>query len=293
MMKDEIAAVRQSLARFGTAADLSELRSLYDAEGARLMPDAADRCRPVVVADRAGEWQGVDDQGAVTVYYLHGGGYTIGSLTSHRHIAGALADSVGGRSFAIDYRLAPEHIFPSPLADALAGYDYLLETGVAPGTIAIVGDSAGGNLAVQLLLLLRDSGRPAPACAVLFSPWIDLEATGQSMTTKATVDPVINREASLATVPLITGGGSIRTLGLVPLETGLDGLPPLLIQVGTHETLLDDAVRLAAKAAADNVDVTLEAWPGMVHVWQFYHPILREGADAIRRAGDFIRRHCA
>lgn len=291
-MNDQLAAVRESLAKFGTAADLGELRSLYDHEGARLDPEGDCEPNRLVVAGRDCEWQIPAGAGETTVYYLHGGGYTIGSLTSHRHLARALARAAGGRSFAIDYRLAPEHVLPAQVEDAIAGYDHLVTSGITPGQIAIAGDSAGGGLAMQLLVRLRDSGRPLPACAALFSPWIDFEAQGASMASKAALDPVISREASLATAPLVTGGADPRSLGLAILDADLRGLPPLLLQVGSHEVLLDDATRLAARAGHADVETTLEIWPEMPHVWHFYHPVLAQGAEAVAGAGAFIARHC-
>lgn len=289
---NQLGAVRDSLAKLGSAADLGQLRDIYDSEGTRLGREGDLECRRLSVAGRDCEWQSSTEAGDATIYYLHGGGFTIGSLVSHRHLAGALAEAVGGRSFAIDYRLAPEYVMPAQIEDALAGYDHLLATGVASNQIAIAGDSAGGGLAMQLLLRLRETGRQMPACAALFSPWIDFEASGDSMTSKAALDPVISREVSLATVPLITGGIEPKSVGLAILDADLRGLPPLLLQVGSHEALLDDSTRLAVKAGHADVEVTLEIWPEMPHVWHFYHPVLTQGAEAVARAGAFIRRHC-
>jgi monoterpene epsilon-lactone hydrolase len=173
--------------------------------------------------------------------------------------------------------------------DARAAYRWLLGTGVDPASVVIAGDSAGGGLAVATLVAIRDAGDPLPAAGVCLSPWVDLEGIGESMTTKAEADPMVQRDELLGMAKAYLGGADPRTPLAAPLYADLSGLPPLLIQVGTAETLLDDATRLASRARAAGVDVTLEPWEDMIHVWQFMASMLPEGQEAIDRIGQFIR----
>jgi epsilon-lactone hydrolase len=245
---------------------------------------------PVDAGGVPAEW--IDPPGAVTdrvVLYLHGGGYVAGSIDSHRNLTGHLAEELGCRVLALAYRLAPEHPHPAPVTDAVAGYRWLLDQGVAPEHIAVAGDSAGGGLTVALLLMARDQGLPMPAAAVPISPLVDLEATGESMSTRAGADPMIDREQLLEIVQLFVGDGDRRDPYAAPLHGDLTGLPPLLIQVGDAEVLLDDAVRLAAAAEAAGVDTTLEVWPEMVHVFQASAGYVPEADQAIARIAEFCR----
>jgi acetyl esterase/lipase len=191
----------------------------------------------------------------------------------------------------IDYRLAPEHPHPAAVEDSTRAYRWLLETGSNPKRMAIAGDSAGGGLTVATLVALRDAGVPLPAAAVCLSPWVDLEGIGESMTTKAAVDPMVQREPLLRMASMYLAGQDPRTPLAAPLYADLRGLPPLLIQVGTAETLLDDSVRLAERARAAGVQVTLEPWEDMIHVWQAFAAMLPEGQQAIERIGEFLRQH--
>jgi epsilon-lactone hydrolase len=190
---------------------------------------------------------------------------------------------------ALDYRLAPEHPHPAPVIDAVAGYRWLLEQGVAPEHVVIAGDSAGGGLTVATLLRARDEGFPMPAAAVPISPMVDLQATGESMVTRADADPMIDRAMALEIVQLFLGDGDRRDPHAAPLHGDLTGLPPLLIQVGDAEVLLDDSVRLADTARAAGVDVTLEVWPEMVHVFQASAGFVPEADAAIARIAEFCR----
>jgi phosphinothricin tripeptide acetyl hydrolase len=175
--------------------------------------------------------------------------------------------------------------------DCTAAYRWLLSTGVDPARLVIVGDSAGGGLTVATLVALRDAGEPLPKAAVCLSPWVDLELLGESMTTKAEIDPMLLREVGLQWAKAYLGDAHPRTPLASPLYADLTGLPPLLIQVGTAETLLDDATRLAERAKSAGVDVALEVWDDMIHVWQFFAARLPEGQQAIDRIGEFIRKH--
>jgi epsilon-lactone hydrolase len=227
------------------------------------------------------------------VLYFHGGVYVIGDAA----LAAGLAAEVGRRTQAkvisVDYRLAPEHPYPAAVDDALAAYDALLESGIAPSDIAFAGDSAGGGLAVATLVNARDHGLPLPAAAFVMSPYVDLTLAGTTMDTRREVDPLLSREALQARIPDYTSGQD-AALGLIsPLFADLSGLPPLIIQAGTHEVLLDDALRLARKAATADVEVALEITPGVPHVFQSYHSILDEAATALDRAGQLLSAHLA
>ena len=173
--------------------------------------------------------------------------------------------------------------------DALAGYRFLLKSGLAPASIAIAGDSAGGGLTVATLLAIRDAGLPQPACGFCISPWIDLEATGGSMTSKAAEDPMVQKAPLSLMTAAYVGAGDPRHPLAAPLHADLKGLAPLLIHVGSAETLLDDSIRLAGLAGAAEVPVRLEVWPEMIHVWHFFHPMLADGRRAVADAGACIK----
>jgi len=222
------------------------------------------------------------------VLYFHGGVYVIGDA----FIAADLASQVGRRTQAkvisVDYRLAPEHPYPAAVDDALAAYEALLRNGIAPSDIAFAGESAGGGLAIATLVNARDHGLPMPAAAFVMSPYVDLTLAGASIETKRDVDPLFTRELLQDRVGDYTAGQD-AALGLIsPIFADLSGLPPLIIQAGTHELLLDDAVRLAQQAATADVEVTLDITPGVPHVFQAYYPILDEAAAALDRAGQFL-----
>jgi acetyl esterase/lipase len=227
------------------------------------------------------------------ILYLHGGGYGVGSLTSHRHLVAALSQACGVPVLSLGYRLAPEHPFPAAVEDTVAGYLWLVKRGYAPARLALAGDSAGGGLAVAALVALRDAGSPLPAMGICISPWVDLTCSADSYRTKADTDPIVNpvRIAHLARWYL--GEQDPRTPLASPLFADLAGLPPLLIQVGSEEVLLDDAIGLDARAGAAGVASTLEVWEGMIHVWHFFAPVLREGRDALARIGESFRAQVA
>jgi monoterpene epsilon-lactone hydrolase len=227
------------------------------------------------------------------VLYFHGGVYVMGDA----FLAADLASQVGRRTDAkvisVDYRLAPEHPYPAAVDDALAAYEALLNNGIAPSDIAFAGESAGGGLAVATLVNARDHGLPLPAAALVMSPYADLTLAGTTMETRREVDPLLSRENLQARVTDYTAGQD-AALGLIsPVFADLSGLPPLIIQAGSHEVLLDDAVRLAQQAATADVEVTLEVTPRVPHVFQAYHPILDEARAALDRAGQFLSGHLA
>ncbi len=290
MRDPEIAALREKLAARVRPTDIGERRRGFDAF-ASVYPTAPDIVvEPVTANGVAAEWTtspGADRSYAVL--YLHGGGYVIGSLDSHRHLAAEVGRAAGARCLALDYRLAPEHPFPAAVDDALAGYRYLLDAGIAPGRIALAGDSAGGGLVVAALLAIRDAGLTQPAGGWCLSPWVDMEAIGASMTGKAAEDPTVQKEPLLEMAGHYLHGADPRAPLAAPIYADLCDLAPLFIQVGAAETLLDDAIRLAAVAGAAHVPVTLEVWPEMVHVWHLYHPDLAAGRSAITAGGRFVR----
>jgi epsilon-lactone hydrolase len=230
-----------------------------------------------------------DTERSKVILYLHGGGYVIGSLDSHRHLVAEGGRAAGARTLALDYRLAPEHPFPAAVEDAVAGFGFLLASGVQPSGIAIAGDSAGGGLVVAAMLALRDAGLAQPACGWVISPWVDMEAIGASMTTKAAIDPTVQRAALLDLAKHYLNGADPRSPLAAPIHADLRGLAPLLIQVGAAETLLDDAIRLAQIAGAADVAVDLQIWPEMIHVWHLYHRELSAGCRAIAAGGEFVR----
>ncbi len=225
------------------------------------------------------------------VLYFHGGGYIIGSPRTHRPMLAHLSRDSGARVLSLDYRLAPEHPFPAPVEDAVASYRWLLEEGFDPSRIALGGDSAGGGLTVAALVQIRYLGLPVPAAGVCVSPWVDMEGLGESMETRAKADPMIVREGLLLSAKTYLGGADPRAPLAAPLYADLRGLPPLLIQVGDAEVLLDDSTRLAGVAREAGVKVQMDVWDDMIHVWPLFAPILPEGKQAIAQAGEFIKKH--
>ena len=228
------------------------------------------------------------DPGYVLMY-LHGGGYKLGSVRSHRDLMARLSQSARCRVLGVGYRLAPEHRFPAPVTDALAAYDWLLGQGVPATRIAFAGDSAGGGLAAAVLLALRERGLARPAAAVLLSAWTDLTAGGASYTTRAAADPIHQRPMILATARHYLGEhGDPKDPLASPLFGNLEGLPPLLLQVGDRETGLDDSTRFADKARAAGVAVQIEIYDHMIHVFQQFPDLLPEAHQAIDSIGRFL-----
>ena len=269
---------------------LASNRASFDALE-RIFPVEKDvSCHRVSAGGVAAEWiaaPGVDP-GRVLLY-LHGGGYAVGSVASHRALTGRLSRAAGAKVLSLDYRLAPEHPFPAAYEDAQAGYRWLLEQGFAPERMAVGGDSSGGGLALSALMALRDAGTPLPAAVVCLSAWTDLALTGDSIGAKAEDDPLIDRKGLERYVDLYVNGHDPKSPSMSPLYGDLRGLPPVLLQVGTSELLLDDSARLAERARAAGVAVTYEPWEDMIHVWQVFAPMLSEGREAIERIGEFLR----
>jgi acetyl esterase/lipase len=294
MPESEIDAIRAVLAASPRPPDLAGRRQRLDevfgnfplADGAVAVPADANG----VLA----EWTATPSADpSRVVLYLHGGGYVSGSIASHRSMVSHLGLAAGARTLALHYRRAPESRFPAAAVDALAGYRFLLDSGIDPSRIVLAGDSAGGGLAMATLLTLRDAGEKLPAGAFLISPWVDLLNDSPSMTAKDAVDPMIHKPYLDDLAAQYLDGADPRTPLASPLYGDLHGLPPLLIQVGTAETLLDDATRLAARAAAADVHVTLSTWPGMIHVWHLFHTRLSDARAAIAEAGAWMKERLA
>jgi acetyl esterase/lipase len=275
-------------------ATVQEARAGFE-QIAGMFPVDADIKREAVTAGGVpAEWVSAPDVDAGrAVLYLHGGGYVIGSINTHRALAARLSRASRARVLVIDYRLAPEHPHPAAVDDALAAYRWMLSQGLQPRRIAVAGDSAGGGLTVATLVAIRDAKLPLPAAGVCLSPWVDLEGIGETMTTKADLDPIVQKPGLLQLAAAYLGGKDPRTPLAAPLYADLSGLPPLLIHVGTAETLLDDASRLAERARKAGVTVSYEASENMIHVWHLFAPMLDEGQQAIERVGEFVRKQAA
>ena len=278
---------------------LSPNLDTQDVESGRANLDmAGEFWRPIIHIDHIGalannvpsEW--VIPAGAGNervILYLHGGAYNAGSTRSHRALAANIAYASHARTLTIDYRLAPEHPYPAALVDAFSAYKWLLELGIRPEQITVTGDSAGGGLTIALLVALRERRIPMPAAAVALSPWTDLSASGESWQENAKADYMINGPKLKEAARLYLKDASPQTPLASPVYANLHGLPPLLIQVGSEEVLLSDSQRLAESARLSGVDVTLEVWDGMQHVWHFAASFVPEARQAIEKIGEFIR----
>jgi acetyl esterase/lipase len=245
---------------------------------------------PVTANGVPGEWvamPGASDKHAVL--YLHGGGYVIGSPKTHRSLAAALAKETGAKLLVIDYRMGPEDACPAAIDDAVAAYEFLLAEGYDAANLAIAGDSAGGGLTVATLVALRDKGVALPAAAAPISPWVDLTGNSPTMETRKDVDPMVQKDGLLAMAAHYKGDLPAEDPRVSPLFAELNGLPPLLIQVGDHETLLGDSEELDKRARAAGVETRLEIWDEMVHVFHMFHFMMPEAAEANRRIGEFFR----
>lgn len=250
------------------------------------------RYEPVDAGGVPAEWvtapESRDDRAIV---YLHGGAYVLGSIETHRGLVTRLARAAGARVLSVDYRLAPEHPHPAAVDDALAAWRYVRAGGIAPEAGGFAGDSAGGGLTAAALVAARDAGDPLPAAAACMSPWLDLTLTSPSITAKAEEDPMVELERMLVpAAAAYLAGADARTPTASPLFADLAGLPPLLVQVGTAEILLDDSLGFAERARAAGVELELEVAEDHPHVWQAFADVLPEGAEAIERIGAFFRK---
>ena len=291
--RSEIQAIRDLLSSKPRPVGWAQRRARLDEVGA-YWPVADDvELNPVDLDGVPGEWSMVPgtDPSRVLMFF-HGGGYCSGSIRSHRRMATEAGRAAGVRTLAVGYRLAPEHPFPAARDDALTAWHWLRKQGIDAAHIAVGGDSAGANLSVALINQLRADSEELPACAWLVSPWTDLTMSGSTMTTKDAVDPLMHKgyleELANAYVP---AGMESNDPRISVLYADLHGLPPALIQVGSDETLLDDASRFATAAGAADVPVTLEIWPHMIHAWHLWNAHLDAGRRALASAAAFIRRH--
>lgn len=284
VMRTQVAPLLQA------ATTIEKLREFMETMGSMSATPPEATVEKLTIGATPAEWVRVPGSDpAQVILYLHGGGYAMGSCNTHRGLAAYLAAAIGARALVIEYRLAPEYPFPAGLEDAAAAYRWLLKGGVDPKRIVIAGDSAGGGLTLATLLTLRDAGDPLPAAAVLFSPWTDLAATGESMTTRAAVDPMLSRESMSTITGWYIGDRDPRAPLVSPLYGDFSGLPPLFIQVGDNEVLLDDAVRVAERARAAGVEVDLEVWDGMWHVFQNSADHVPEARQALEKIGALVR----
>src|SRR5579863_5713664 len=252
------------------------------------------KCEAVSAGGVPAEW--IVPPGAAAdrvILYLHGGGYVVGSINTHRAMVARIGRASQARALAIDYRLAPENPFPAAVDDAVAAYRWLIDQGYKPSKIVISGDSAGGGLVLAALLSAREAGLPMPAAAVPISPWADLEGTGESVKTKASRDPMVNLEGLSGMAKAYIGNQDPRHPLASPIHADYRGLPPMLIQVGEAEILLDDATRVAERAKAAGINVQLEVWDDMIHVWHVFAKILPEAQQAIDRIGVYVREQTA
>lgn len=288
----EIDDVRALLSAKPRPVGWAERRQRLDEVGS-VWPVADDvDLEPVDLDGVPAEWTIVpgSDPSRVLMFF-HGGGYCSGSIASHRRMVTEAGRAGGVRTLAVAYRLAPEHPYPAALEDAMTAWRLLRSQGFSSDRIAIGGDSAGGNLTVALLARLRDMGEDLPACAWLVSPWTDLTLSGATLISKDAVDPILHKEYLGELADAFVPPGTERADPRIsPLYADLGELPPMLIQVGSAETLLDDAVRFAAAAGAADTPVTLEIWPHMIHAWPLWNARLEAGRRALATAGAFLRR---
>jgi monoterpene epsilon-lactone hydrolase len=288
---NEINAIRTLLTSKPRPVGWAQRRARLDEVGSVWSVADDVTCEAVDCGGVAGEWSiAPDSDPSRVLLFFHGGGYCSGSIKSHRRMVTEAGRAAKMRTLAIDYRRAPEHPFPAQHEDAMRAWRFLRAQGVPAKNIAVGGDSAGGNLTLCLINRLRTAGEDLPACAWLVSPWTDLTMSGATLATKDAVDPIIHKtyldELAEAYVPVSMD----RKDPLIsPLFADLAGFPPTLIQVGSAETLLSDATRMAEALGAADVDVTLEIWPHMIHAWPVWNAALEDGRAALAHAGEFIQ----
>jgi epsilon-lactone hydrolase len=274
------------------SSSIQQERAKIEARVAHLPKKRGVKYESVNVDGLTAEWVMAPGASAERVMlYLHGGAYIVGSVNTHRTLAVDLSRVTGARILVVEYRLAPEHTFPAAVDDVLIAYRWLLSQGVSPKRLVVAGDSSGGGLTIALLVAVRDAGEPMPAAAVCLSPFVDLAATGASMKTKVKADVMLQADLFEPVIRAYLGEADPCTPLASPLYADLHALPPLLIQVGTDELLLDDATRIAARARAAGVEVKLEVWDGMFHSWQAWGNMFPEASQARARIGEFVHAH--
>lgn len=279
--------------RFGSPFDvntpLAQQRANLERQGKFAIMPSKVEVQPVSIAEMYAEWispfEAKDDR---AILYLHGGGYTMGSCNTHRALASRIALAGRTPTLLINYRLAPEFPFPAALEDAIAAYHWLLDRGIAANRLVFAGDSSGGGLAIAAAVALRDQKDRLPAGIVCISPWADLTLSGETISTCSITDPLISRETSELHASRYVGQQDPKSPLISPVFADLSEFPPMLIQVGEHEILRSDSSRLAENARQAGVDVTLEVWDGMWHVWHAFAGLVPESQRAIERIGSFI-----
>jgi epsilon-lactone hydrolase len=294
MSQQQRIAVNQMMAEFplDLGGDAIEQRAVFERMmTARPLPDDVTATSGSLGGVSTLEIATADTRSDAVLLWFHGGWYTMGSPHAGAALSSDVVRRTGAKVVSVDYRLAPEHRFPAALQDARVAYRALLESGVGPHDVAMVGESAGGGLVVSALASLADEGLPRPAAAVLFSPWTDLTLSGESMTSKVGIDPAFVPEKVKVRVADYVGDADPADPAISPVFADLRGLPPLLIQAGSYEILLDDSVRLAAQAAAADVPVRLEVTPGVPHVFQAFAAMLDEGDAALDEVTRFLAAH--
>jgi epsilon-lactone hydrolase len=280
--------------RLDTAGDVPTLRAAFDQLMSYVQVPADIQQKPTTIGGVGAIEVTIDGTANEDVIlYFHGGVYVIGTAAASVALVGELARRTGAKAFTVDYRLGPEQPYPAAVEDAQAAYEGLLDQGVDPGHIALAGESAGGGLAVATLLALRAAGTPLPSCAFLMSPYVDLTLSGETLAEREALDPVLTPEGLRVRVPDYVGGADAADPLISPLFGDLSGLPPMLIHAGSHEVLLSDALRLAARAATADVQVSLDVTPGVPHVFQGFAGVLDEAGTALDRASEFLTRQLA
>ncbi|MFI2644437.1 alpha/beta hydrolase [Streptomyces sp. NPDC018610] len=289
--RDALDALLRSVPRSETRRTPEQQRADFAAALTRPAPADVVTRRTVLGGRPALELEPAERSPHGRLLYLHGGGYVIGSPDTHAGLVAELARRAGLRAVSVDYRMAPEHPFPAAVDDGLAAYRDLLAAGTDAQDIVVAGDSAGGGLSIATLLAARDAGLPQPAAAAVFSPWADLTLSGGSIRSKEAADPIFIEADLREYTDLYLGTGDRAHPLASPVFADLTGLPPLLVQVGANEMLLDDAVRLAGRAGADDVEVTLEIASGLPHVFQHHYGRLDEADAALDRVARFLTTH--
>jgi monoterpene epsilon-lactone hydrolase len=282
---------KQYFKRITPDTDVAELRKSWNELTSNLKTAPGVRRREATIDDIPCEWlvpEKCDD--APVILYLHGGIYMLGSANTHRRMVSFIARAAGMRALIPNYRLAPEHPFPAAIEDSTLVYRKMLEQGFPASRIVIGGDSAGGGLTMATLLSLKNTGDPLPAAAVLLSPWLDLAAQGETLKTRASLDPWFDPENMTEMVRRYCGNRDPKAPLISPLYGDLSGLPPLLIQVGDHEILLSDSTRMADRVSQAGGNVTLQVWPEMWHVFQYFIGQMPESAKAIADIGTFLKK---
>ncbi|CAB4887866.1 MAG: alpha/beta hydrolase fold domain-containing protein [Actinobacteria bacterium] len=290
MTSDELAQLRGMLA--AAPVDFSipalEVRAMFDGMIATFPVDESYSFVEKTIGGVSGLWLDAPRKSSSVLLYIHGGAMLVGNTFGFRGLSGNLAQASGVNMFSIDYRLAPEHKFPAALDDCHAAYEGLLADGYKAENIVVAGDSAGGNLALSLLLKIKATGKPQPAGAVLLSPWADLTHSGATMKSKGDVDNSLSHKGLQSGADQYLGGASASDPLASPLFGDYSGVAPMLIEVGSEEILLADSTRLAAVAGEAKVDVTLHVWPEMPHDWSLFSFMLSEGRDMIAEVGTWV-----